>query len=376
MKILLCSEQLLSKELGISKALIELAEELEVLGWQCQLVDPSDVDCNSPGIRPYTKALTHYLQKQAGQFDVVDYPYIFLPSPIAALHQQTLFVARSALLVHHFETIHIPSAKDWRSMLSRLVKALPTWTERRHFVTQATKTIREADLINVNNNDDKNELIKRGIPAGKIVVLPLGISRDRWPLFEAVSSEPPKEPTVGFVGTFDNRKGAIDFPAIVKLISSRVPNVRFRLLGTRRASQEVLKNFPQELQHNLDVIPTFQSTELPSLLADCSIGIFPSYIEGFGFGVLEMLAASVPVIAYNAPGPPMMLPPEYLVPRGDIKSLSEKVINLLHDREQLKSARLWAKHQSQQFRWQYIAKSTSETYLNYLELKRAANPPN
>jgi glycosyltransferase involved in cell wall biosynthesis len=93
-------------------------------------------------------------------------------------------------------------------------------------------------------------------------------------------------------------------------------------------------------------------------------------LEGFGFGVLEMLAASIPVIAYDSPGPPMMLPPQYLVPKGDIKSMSGKVINLLHNRKKLDNARIWAKQQSKQFNWQTIAKITRETYLNFLTQKR------
>ena len=38
-----------------------------------------------------------------------------------------------------------------------------------------------------------------------------------------------------------------------------------------------------------------------------SAGAFPSHCEGFPFGVLEMLAAGLPVVAYRAPGAPMMI---------------------------------------------------------------------
>ena len=78
-----------------------------------------------------------------------------------------------------------------------------------------------------------------------------------------------------------------------------------------------------------------------------------------------MLAASIPVIVYNCPGPGMMLPEEYLVPRGDIKSMSNKVITLLKDKQRLYVARKWAKKRSQDFCWEDIAKKTSDTYLKH-----------
>ena len=76
-----------------------------------------------------------------------------------------------------------------------------------------------------------------------------------------------------------------------------------------------------------------------------------------------MLASSVPVIAYDVPGPPMMLPSEYLVAPGDTENMAQKILALLNDPQKLSSARIWAKEQSQQFCWQKIAESTSKAYL-------------
>ena len=136
-----------------------------------------------------------------------------------------------------------------------------------------------------------------------------------------------------------------------------------------QTSAEVLAHFPAALHPKIEVIPRYLPEELPSLLASCSVGVFPSYIEGMPFGVLEMLAASIPVIAYDSPGPPMMLPPEYLVPRGDVTTMASKTAKLLKDKLELSQARLWAKKQSQHFQWPEIAKTTSETYTKLSEMK-------
>ena len=83
-----------------------------------------------------------------------------------------------------------------------------------------------------------------------------------------------------------------------------------------------------------------------------------------------MLAASVPVVAYNSPGPPMMLTPEYLVSRGDVDAMANKVTELLMNKIKLRQARLWAKEQSQHFQWSKFAKVTSETYIMLSEIKQ------
>jgi len=62
-------------------------------------------------------------------------------------------------------------------------------------------------------------------------------------------------------------------------------------------------------------------------------------VEGFLFGVLEMLVAVVPVIAYDAPGPHVMLPPEYSVPVGVVGDLADRVCDLLTDPDRLRVAR-------------------------------------
>ncbi len=373
MKILFCSQTYLSKELGASKVLLELAEEMEQLGWECKLISPYDlVPAKTPNVHDkYHIYLRQYLREHATEYDVIEYDYHHLPYPRSNFHQQTLFVAKTALLAHHFSDIQIPEDKSLRSLVRSLIFERNRTARRQQGLRNAQKTLSEADLISVGNYDDRTAIVKHGISEEKILVMPHGISRSRRVLFDAISSAPPLKPKVAFIGTFDNRKGATDFPEIVERVCAAIPKVEFRLLGTYRGEREVLAGFPKKLRSKIEVVPHYPAEELPDLLAPCSVGVFPSYIEGFGLGVLEMLAASIPVIAYNSPGPPMMLPTEYLVPRGDVGTLSEKIISLLKDKERLAEARLWAKQQSQQFCWRAIARQTSKVYKAQWERKQA-----
>jgi glycosyltransferase involved in cell wall biosynthesis len=373
MKILFLSQNPLSKELGAPKIMLELAEELQQLGWDCKIASPSDI---MPGKRrfdlgSFSESLRDYLIKYAPEYDVVEYEHVFLPYSRNEFCSRTLFACRVTLLCYHIINLSIPLMRNYyqSGLHSFLLGGIDRFRNHR-IMRRANITLRESDIINVANHNDKTELIRRGTPKEKIVIIPYGISRARRPLFDSVSSRPPEKPLIVFLGAFGIRKGAMDLPFIFQNIYDNIPQIKFKLLGTGGDSGTVLAKFPQRLRGLIEVIPNFLSDDLPGLLSDCSAGIFPSYAESFGFGVLEMLAASVPVIAYDAPGPSMMLPQEYLVNRGDTREMSLKVIALLKDKMKLESARKWAKNKSGEFSWQQAAQDTSRIYIESWKRKQ------
>jgi glycosyltransferase involved in cell wall biosynthesis len=370
MKILFCSPHSLDLRLGVSKVLIELAREMDRLGWQCSLVADEDVcpDIHRyrqtvRGIAKLGQAMGPYLERRAGEFDVVEYDHRFLPFPRRRFNASTLMVARVPLLLHHAERIAVPAMGGARQRLRSLVGRPRRLLERKYELGRMNCTLRGADLINVSNEDDRTELARRKFDPARIAVIPHGLTRERLASFAAVQRVAPDTPRVAFVGTFDARKGGADFPEIVRRVVAAVPACKFRLLGSQyRGVDDVLRFFPPALHRSIEVHPRFEPGELPVLLSDCSLGVFPSYFEAFGFGVLEMLAASLPVIAYDAPGPPMMLPREYLVTRGDVQALASKLVALLKSPGDLASARQWAWRRAGDFQWESCARLTSEVY--------------
>ena len=405
MKLLFCCHTAVTKELGTPKGWIELSAYLRPLGWQCDVRgrgeilrfaqeqgvnlehDEPEFAARTAGLNAraaarmrahetFKRALHHYLLHQAPDYDVVEFDHEYQPCPRAQFCATTLMVARSFLLRQHSETHPVPPPRALKSRLKARLERASNHRVADYIMDLATRTAREADLINVNNTDAKEELIARGIAPEKIVVFGYAIDAKRRAAFDALSPQPPAVPTVAFVGSFDYRKGAGDFAALVKNVVARVPHARFKLLGTAgmfATEAQVRDFFPRALQGNLEIVPRFAAESLPQLLSDCSVGVFPSYREGFGFGVLEMLAACLPVVAYNAPGPPMMLPPEYLVPIGDTRAMSAKVVELLTDAEKLSAARAWANARSRDFTWDEIARGTDAVYRHHLQQLRARN---
>jgi glycosyltransferase involved in cell wall biosynthesis len=379
MKFLFCSHNPLDPRLGAAKALIETAAALEKLGHTCTLVSDETI---SPGIRSYSgvekirnfsESLARYLDQHAKDYDVVEYEHLYLPYSRSRFSDKPLFVARSVLLTHHFEKIILPRYHRLRSWVGHWVKGPARARELNFSINVANETFKNCDLIKVNNSHDQIELVSRGFSADKIAVIPDGMSIERMTRFHQIPTQPnPPSPKIAFVGTFDLRKGAREFPEIVRQTIKILPGCKFKLLGARYLSAAtVLQFFPKTLHRHLEIIPEFSPDSLPQLLQDCSIGIFPSYIEGFGLGVLEMLAASLPVIAYDAPGPPMMLPANYLVTRGDCRSLVTKATDLLKNPSELSLSREWAKARSNDFTWEATAKAIVERYSECARIKSA-----
>jgi len=70
---------------------------------------------------------------------------------------------------------------------------------------------------------------------------------------------------------------------------------------------------------------------IEALIAEASIFVMSSKLEGLGSVILNALALERPVVATAAGGIPEILPREVLVPPGAAEALAQKVVEVLHD---------------------------------------------
>ncbi|WP_299823019.1 glycosyltransferase [uncultured Pontibacter sp.] len=383
MKIALCSKGNFSLEKGFTKNRIELAESLEKLGWETLLVDkqilgiPANQKYNA---EVYSLALKNFLIKNSADFDVVLYEYDTLPFDRSLFCKSTLFVARPAILAFHFPLTKFKY--DIKTQFSHLLHKIKGKFKNNADAVdykQIQYCLEQADVIQVQNNKDRELLMMRGFAGDKIILIPNGISAERIARFEHNTRTYQASFTIAFVGTFDFRKGAIDFPVFFSRVKERFPAIRLKLLGTRGifyTEEQVLKFFPKKHHAAIEVIPQFKSDDLPKLLDDCQVGVFPSYLESFGFGALEMMCAGLPVVAYDCPGPSDFILPGLLAPVGDPVTLADKVISLLQEKDLLiEKANQARQAVVENYCWSDIAEKADQYYRHHLEKKDHLSVP-
>lgn len=399
LRILLVTRTPWERSLGASRVYVELAEELISQGHKVEkfsLEDMSSKDVAASRVAPgalsrlsstltrgtrFARAARAFVRANPERFDVIDVNHTDLAETKRSLQFQNLLVARSVAFVPSYRAFEIFAARRWQEprSLKSFVQKLLFLPQKRQNARFCRLSLNRSDLINVSNRDDEAELRRTLHYGSKVVRFPFGLSEARA---EALAGQRMSararlaNETVVFIGTWNQRKGARDWPEIVSRVLARRPSTKFRFLGTDMSADVVQRAFPSVLWKSLEVIPRFHSSELPELLSGATVGAFPGYLEGFGFSVLEKVAAGLPVVAYDSPGPRDILESlrdPWLVERGNVGRFAERVVALLA----IEPAEMEARSQealgvSRNFRWRDIAAETAELYSERLVRLRSA----
>jgi glycosyltransferase involved in cell wall biosynthesis len=387
MRFLLMTNTPWSPDLGAARVYVDLAEELlsfghsvEKFSWEDAFPSRGGVPAHSrvsrlvnamANSRDFARRARAFVRANAGRFDVIDANHTELPFSKADLGFNGLLVARSVALTPAYRRFELEAARRWPEPWSfrDMVHGALFYPRRRRHLRNWQRAVRYADLVNVSNQDDRRELAE-GVGLGeKVLCFPFGLSEARVQAFRdnlAGATERLAAHTVAFIGTWNSRKGSKDWPLIVRHVRQQLPETRFLFLGTDMAPHAVLKDFPTEDQKAIDVATRFAGADLPRLLSRVTLGAFPGYLEGFGFSVLEKLAAGLPVVAYDAPGPREMLRHQSLpttVPAGDAEGFARLLVELLRlDAERYGRYSADSLAVASRFRWGEIAQQTVETY--------------
>jgi glycosyltransferase involved in cell wall biosynthesis len=368
-----------SMELGGARVQLELAEVLREHGCHVDVLDREEILRERRGGRlgvsplAFSAAAVQRVRAIAHEYDVVDAHQGNLPVSKRHLGFEGLLVARSVGLAHLYAEFVRSAQSRWPATTRGrlIVRPIRRWRRWRS-LRQVTATFRIADLIIVPNEDERAYLSDNLDVGEKIAVLALGISEQRL----EVLRRPPgagarSDARVAFIGDWSARKGSHDWPDIVARVRRRVPAVAFVFLGTRVGRDEVTRELGVE-DGAVDVVPSYRSPELPGLLDGVRVGALPSYIEGLGLGVLEKLAAGIPSVCYDVPGPRETVgrvDRSLLVAAGDTEAFAGRLVELLemHDeRYRLLSER--CRVVAEEFSWRLIGSATLAAYRERLSM--------
>ena len=375
--------------LGATRVWFELSEQWKKAGHKIDKFCLSDAFPNptsSPSLYVWRQVMfpyraARYVRRQAAEFDIIDCLIGTLPFSKKSLGFGGLLVGRSIGLYLAYTDFTRSSRQRWRDQprgkfLGRLFYPFTSWLLRR----SADRALAYCDCFNVPNEEERQALERR-CPGATIIVQPYGLNEsERADLAKAAQPAGARlaRREICFLGMWSVRKGSRDWPDIVRVIWNSIPDALFAFLGTIMNEETVLRDLGLSPRESIRCVASYDPNNLPQLVGSCTVGLFPSYIEGFGLSVLEQLAAGIPTIAYDVPGPRHIFggpaSTQFLIPAGDIRAMVERAIEILRMNENDYAA-LSAKCRqiADQFQWEKIAADTIRDYREALTHTKLAS---
>jgi len=318
----------------------------------------------------FSRRAGRYVRENGHRFDIIDALTGTLPFSKKRLGFDGLVVSRSVGLYRSYEEFTRSIKRRWPDQprgkfLGPLFYSFINWKLAR----LSDRSVRQCDLINVPNEEELTSLQETGVRSKPIIVQPYGLNETDRVAFASTarsSAARLKNKEIVFVGMWSLRKGSRDWPDLIGRIRSVIPDAKFTFLGTMTDDKTLRADLQKSALDNVRHVPSFDPKELPNLLASGTVGVFPSYIEGFGLAVLEQLGAGIPTVAYDVPGPRQILKPfgdSALVPAGNTSALAERAIEILqadlnaYERRRQESVGIATKYS-----WPEIADATLRAY--------------
>jgi glycosyltransferase involved in cell wall biosynthesis len=244
-------------------------------------------------------------------------------------------------------------------------------------LAEVSCSLRRADLVLLLNRQDRAyatdrlavdlrriRLVAHGLP-DEFIGLPL----------EPTPLERGSEIAIAQIGTYDVYKGTrYSARALMSTLESH-PEARVSFLGAGCPTERVLSDFPASFHSRIRVVPRYQRSRLPALLAGHQIKLFPTLSEGFGLALLEAMACGLAPVVTSTPGPLRIVRSErdaLVVPTRDSDAIVRALHRLITDRTLLDRLRRNAHAAAQGYRWSTVAAETISTYKEFLAARDAA----
>lgn len=369
------------RRLGAPRVQIELGERFSVLGHHVDKLSLEDVFASAPEDRlralvrrDFSAAAKGRLREIARGYDVIDAQHGDVPFPKEEIGFDGLLVARSCGLYGLYQEAErrLAARLGRKATGNPIVRPYRAYRKRRRYAAQAL-SLQYADLVNVLSADEQRWVDEHLGLGHKTVQLPNGAHAADLERLGAHAASRSRDavPEVVFLGSWTPRKGIFDLPAIIRALRAGNPRLRILLLGTGRSEAQVAADLGQEAKRvEVRVVPTYEAGELPDLLRHATAAVLPSYVEGFPLAILELAAAGVPTVAYDVPGPRIILrqiDPRLLVPEGDARQLAGRlgeILRLSEPEDQALRAR--AMHVASAYTWEQIADDHLTVYTDAL----------
>jgi glycosyltransferase involved in cell wall biosynthesis len=257
------------------------------------------------------------------------------------------------------------------------------------------RNARKADLIITDSDFSRNELInKAGFDQVKVKRIYLGV-KDIFRQVNITDSQRDirrtlityniTSPYLIYYGGIEPNKNVESLLRSFESITHRFPDLKLVIIGHEyklgwdnkvkplSSHAQYFYNLCEELKIKHKVVFTGEVNEnhLPIILANARLMIHLSTYEGFGFSVLESLAAGIPLIAANKSCYPEVLADSaQLVDPLNIKEIAAKIEELLTNTKLYESMQTVGLKRAEIFTWKNTGQETRQALYNIKNVKK------
>lgn len=191
---------------------------------------------------------------------------------------------------------------------------------------------RRSDAFLANSLAVRDDYVQHDdLPEEKFTVIGNGLDLQRF----SASRKPPRSPKViGIVANLNRQVKRVDiFIRAAAIVVNKKPEVSFSVIGEGELKQDLLA-LALELNILEKVNFVGRSYDVAQSLQEIDVGVNTSETEGFANGVLEYLAAGVPVVATESGGNMEIIVEGkngFLFPVNDYEALAERLLLIIED---------------------------------------------
>ena len=222
------------------------------------------------------------------------------------------------------------------------------WQESARFGQRVRRWTHQANAVIAPSSRIYQELDDAGYDARRLsqidngVAIPLqhdrGLKAEKRRIFaevHGVLEVAPDTPFVVYTGRLDRRKGLLDLIRAWQAVIEMWPQAKLWLVGEGNDADliwDAIRNLG--LVHTVILPGSFD--DVGEILQACDCYVLPSYEEGLSLGLLEAMAAGVPVIASDISANRVLIEHGHtglLTPPQDVDRLAETLVQALQSRD-------------------------------------------
>ncbi|MHC8503605.1 glycosyltransferase family 4 protein [Pseudonocardia bannensis] len=266
--------------------------------------------------------------------------------------------------------VRAPSVVTVHGVASRWIRTARNSAQELAWRGRVRRAIDSTDaVITVSSSsaDDISEVFS--VPRDRISVIPHGIDLASMSRSEDISGSLagilPKNFAL-YVGNIEPRKNLRALVGAFEATALRDLGVPLVIAGKPAWNYaETLRDI--EAAENVIYVGFVSDADRAALMHRCQLFVFPSLYEGFGFPVLEAMAAGAPVICSNRGSLRDLAGPAMLFESVDVEGIASGVLNALIDDDWRDKCRREGPLWSQRFDWSESVNAHLDVYTRLLD---------